>query len=172
MKRFFFAVRRGEIKPDEIYTLGELAELFSTFHPDMFRSILHIAHKGLDYEFLLDEEHYIYGNGRKDMILTKCEREVLILVGRGLTNREIAGKLYISLHAVSTFLYRASVKLGAHNRVDSVVFALKRGEISMGDIYLPNELIQALATLEAESIEKIAKLLEQESRQELVPVVS
>jgi len=166
----FFAIRRGEIRPDDLYSLNELAEICSTFNPDIFRKIPHLVHKYLKYGKLEDEQ--IIRNRRPNMTLTSCERDVLILAGRGVTNKEIADTLYISLHAVSTFLYRACIKLGAHNRADAVVFALKRGEISIGDIYLLDEWIQALATLKAESIEKIAQLLTRESGQVPVPTVS
>src|SRR4030042_857314 len=102
----FFAVRRGEMRPDEFYSLDELAQLFSTYHPDMFKRILHLVHKGHEY-LLDDEEKNIRMNGRKDKKLTKSEQDTLILVGRGLTNREIADTLFVSLYAVSTFIYRA-----------------------------------------------------------------
>jgi DNA-binding CsgD family transcriptional regulator len=169
----FFAVRRGEIRPNELYTLDELAELFSAFHPDMLRRVTHLVREDLEHGHLSGkDEQIIRTDRRKDTILTKCERDVLILVGRGLTNREIADTLYISINAVSTFLYRACTKLGTHKRVGALVLALKRGEISMGEIYSLNELVRALATLEAESIEKIAQLLTQKLGQEPVPAGS
>lgn len=168
-KAIYFAVVRGEIRPDEIYTLNEMAELFSAYHPDMLRMIMRIEHEDLErFCRSWDDKQIIYTMRIKDAVLTKSERDVLILVGRGLTNKEVADALYISINAVSTYLYRICTKLGAHNRVDAVVFALKRGEVRMGEIYPLRELLRALSTLEAESLEKIAQLLSKKPGQELV----
>jgi len=166
----YFAVIRGEISPDEIYGLDELAELFSAYHPDMLRMVMNVEHEDLErFCRSWDDKQIIYTMGIKDPVLTKSERDVLILVGRGLTNREIADALYISINAVSTYLYRICTKLGAHNRVDAVVFALKRGEIRMGEIYPLRELLRALSLLKVESLEKIAHLLSQKPGHEPVP---
>ena len=91
------------------------------------------------------------------------------LAGCGLTNREIADRLYISINAVRTFLYRACTKLGTRRRADAVVLAVQQGEIGASDIFSPNELIQILAPLGAGSLEKIAQLLNQKLGQEPIP---
>jgi LuxR family transcriptional regulator, maltose regulon positive regulatory protein len=49
-------------------------------------------------------------------LLTERELEVLRLVGTGLSNRQIAGKLFISLGTVKAHLYNISKKLNAANR--------------------------------------------------------
>jgi DNA-binding CsgD family transcriptional regulator len=48
--------------------------------------------------------------------LTDREREVLELAARGLANREIASRLYVSIRTVHTHLYRAYAKLGVSDR--------------------------------------------------------
>jgi DNA-binding CsgD family transcriptional regulator len=48
--------------------------------------------------------------------LTDREREVLELAARGLPNREIASRLYVSIRTVHTHLYRAYAKLGVSDR--------------------------------------------------------
>ena len=55
--------------------------------------------------------------------LTEREREVLVLVARGLTNDEIGEALSISSFTVKTHVNRAMVKLDAHDRAQLVVFA-------------------------------------------------
>lgn len=50
--------------------------------------------------------------------LTQREREIAALAARGLTNREIADKLVVSVRTVEGHLYRASIKLGTHSRRD------------------------------------------------------
>jgi RNA polymerase sigma factor (sigma-70 family) len=59
--------------------------------------------------------------------LTEREREVLVLVGEGLSNDDIAGRLAISRHTVKTHVNRAMAKLGAHDRAQLVVIAYESG---------------------------------------------
>jgi DNA-binding NarL/FixJ family response regulator len=49
--------------------------------------------------------------------LTEREREVAVAVGRGLSNAEIAGELYLSVPTVKAHVSRLFDKLGATNRV-------------------------------------------------------
>ncbi len=174
MEAVFFALIRKEIRLNDLYSLDELAEIFSAMCPDMFRKITQLVREEMEYIHLLGEDEFITKerDRRQNTILTQSEREVLVLAGRGLTNKAIADTLYISISAVRTFLYRASTKLGAHERMEAVLLALKRGEISLGDIFSFNELIQPIAPMGVESLEKIAQLLNHKLERELVPAVS
>src|ERR1700737_2992055 len=49
--------------------------------------------------------------------LTRREREVAILVGQGLTNREIAARLFISERTAESHVEQIRGKLGFHSRV-------------------------------------------------------
>jgi DNA-binding CsgD family transcriptional regulator len=49
-------------------------------------------------------------------LLTDREREVVELAARGLTNREIADRLFVSVRTVNTHLYRSYAKLGVNDR--------------------------------------------------------
>ncbi|WP_426514751.1 response regulator [Dactylosporangium sp. McL0621] len=65
--------------------------------------------------------------------LTERETEVLGLVGRGLTNKDIAAHLRLSQATVKTHVSRAMTKLGAHDRAQLVIVAyecelVRRGE--------------------------------------------
>ncbi len=55
--------------------------------------------------------------------LTEREREVLVMVARGLSNDQIGEALSISAFTVKTHVNRAMVKLDAHDRAQLVVFA-------------------------------------------------
>jgi DNA-binding NarL/FixJ family response regulator len=59
--------------------------------------------------------------------LTDREREVMVLVAYGLTNREIAERLVISPATAKTHVSRTMVKLHAHDRAQLVVLAYQTG---------------------------------------------
>ena len=65
-------------------------------------------------------------------MLTEREREVLILVAGGLSNEEIANRLFISPTTAKTHVSRAMVKLGARDRAQLVVFAYEFGLVRPG----------------------------------------
>ncbi|ABP56561.1 response regulator [Salinispora tropica] len=59
--------------------------------------------------------------------ITEREREVLTLVGRGLSNSEIADELRLSHATVKTYITRLLSKLGARDRVHLVIAAYEAG---------------------------------------------
>jgi DNA-binding NarL/FixJ family response regulator len=64
--------------------------------------------------------------------LTDREREVMVLVGEGLSNDEIAARLVISPATAKTHVSRTMVKLGARDRAQLVIYAYEAGLIRPG----------------------------------------
>ncbi|WP_433546210.1 response regulator [Streptomyces sp. CA-294286] len=62
--------------------------------------------------------------------ITDREREVLTLVGRGLSNTEIAAELFISVATAKTYLTRLLAKLHARDRVQLVILAYEAGLVA------------------------------------------
>jgi DNA-binding NarL/FixJ family response regulator len=65
-------------------------------------------------------------------VLTDREREVLTLVAGGLTNEEIAERLFLSPLTAKTHVSRVMGKLGARDRVQLVVLAYETGLVAPG----------------------------------------
>jgi len=64
---------------------------------------------------------------REDGLLTAREREVLVLLAEGRTNREIASSLSVTLATVKSHLVRVYAKLDASNRNEALGQAVARG---------------------------------------------
>ena len=64
--------------------------------------------------------------------LTDREREVLTLVGTGLSNDEIAARLFLSPLTAKTHVSRIMTKLGARDRAQLVVAAYESGLVVPG----------------------------------------
>lgn len=64
--------------------------------------------------------------------LTEREREVVGLVGSGLSNDEIAERLYLSPATAKTHVSRSMIKLGVRDRAQLVVFAYETGLVTRG----------------------------------------
>lgn len=62
--------------------------------------------------------------------ITEREREVLTLIGRGLSNGEIAERLFISAATAKAHVARLLAKLGARDRIQLVITAYEAGLVS------------------------------------------
>ncbi|MFI2240888.1 response regulator [Streptomyces chrestomyceticus] len=65
-------------------------------------------------------------------VLTEREREVMALVGLGMSNEEIARRLVVSPLTAKTHVSRTMVKLGARDRAQLVVLAYESGLVRPG----------------------------------------
>jgi two-component system, NarL family, response regulator LiaR len=64
---------------------------------------------------------------REDLSITRRELEVLELIAQGMSNREIAEKLYVSENTVKTHSSRVFDKLGARRRTQAVQLGKELG---------------------------------------------
>lgn len=97
------------------------------------------AHRGATYlspaasETLIDTAEEHTGPSDDGVELTNREREVLTLIGDGLTNKSIARKLDISVKTVERHRTSMMAKLDAHSIVELVRAAIRHGFIELED---------------------------------------
>lgn len=70
--------------------------------------------------------------------LTDREKEVIVEVARGLSNKEIADKLHLSFHTITTYRKNISAKLNIHSTAGLVIFAILHHLIEITNAKLPN----------------------------------
>jgi DNA-binding NarL/FixJ family response regulator len=66
--------------------------------------------------------------------LSEREREVMLLAAVGHTNREIARTLHLSEQTIHNYRANVMEKLGFHDRVELLKFAIRRGLIDVADL--------------------------------------
>ena len=102
-------------------------------------------------------------------LLTGRERDVLALAGRGLTNQEIADELFISTRTVKCTLHRACVRLGAHNRTQAVISAIRQGALHIMEMFSADDLAELLASLPPELMTNICRRVWQNNANNRLP---
>lgn len=66
--------------------------------------------------------------------LSERELDVLRLIARGLTNTDIAAKLFLSEGTVRNYVSQVLSKLGVSDRTQAAVIALRHGLVELGDL--------------------------------------
>ena len=80
---------------------------------------------------LVENQGHLMENGKPSSIevLTRREKQVLILIAKGTTNKAIAAELEISIHTVENHRAHLSEKLGLKNTASLVKYAIEKGLI-------------------------------------------
>lgn len=67
-------------------------------------------------------------------VLSQREKEIVVCVVKGMTNKEIAEKLYLSIHTVITHRRNISRKLQIHSAAGLTIYAIVNKLVSLGDV--------------------------------------
>jgi NarL family two-component system response regulator LiaR len=128
--KVFPAIRAGahgyllkDIQPNDlVQAVRESYQGKAQLHPDVIRRLM----KAVSNNAPAQEVKLTLVNN--DMqVLTEREREVLDLIARGLSNREIAEQMVISEKTVKTHVSNLLSKLGLGDRTRAAIWALKHG---------------------------------------------
>jgi DNA-binding NarL/FixJ family response regulator len=126
----------------EALRLGASGFLLKDIEPADLRQAIRVVHAGNALlspsvtRRVIDEfaSHTDVSRVERDRLrfLTEREREVVALVGAGLSNEEIAARLFLSPATAKTHVSRSMIKLGVRDRAQLVVFAYETGLVSRG----------------------------------------
>ena len=113
---------------------GARGYLLKTATMDTLSKAIRIAARG---GFYLDSEVASAVEGGDNFVpepVSVREREVLLLAARGLSGKEIAAKLFISERTVQTHLASIYDKLGAKNKTEAMLLAIKYGIVMIEEL--------------------------------------
>ena len=128
----FFLPRRS--KTTVLIDGGEDTGGISTTNHITIKASQEIIIEQLQQLFTSDSSAYTVGENSKD--LSSRETDVLQLIVKGITNKEIADKLNISLNTVLTHRKNITAKLGINTVSGLTFYAIMKGIISGDDIEL------------------------------------
>jgi DNA-binding NarL/FixJ family response regulator len=81
-------------------------------------------------QYLCYSSHEIINNNDNPVVVTSREIEILQLIAEGLTNAEMAEKLFLSVATVETHRKNVILKLNAKNTVSLIFIAIQKGYIN------------------------------------------
>lgn len=68
--------------------------------------------------------------------LSDCEKDIIKCVARGMSNKEIADKLFLSIHTVTTHRRNITAKLQIHSPAGLTIYAIMNNLVDISDINL------------------------------------
>ncbi|HEY8348196.1 MAG TPA: response regulator transcription factor [Symbiobacteriaceae bacterium] len=104
-------------------------------HPDVAKTVVDSIQEG-ERNGSGSSQHSHRESGMHPQLeqLTEREREVLTLIAQGLTNQQIAEKLFISIKTVQAHRANLMEKLDLHDAVELTKFAIKTGLVQLDDL--------------------------------------
>jgi DNA-binding NarL/FixJ family response regulator len=112
---------------------GAKGFLLKTAPFDQVRKAIFDVAKGT---FYLDPAVSLKESMKDPEELSGREKEVLLLAGQGMSGHEVATRLSITERTVQAHLASVYGKLGARNKTEAILIALKRGIILLDDLHL------------------------------------
>ena len=111
---------------------------------ELVKAIGAVARGGVYFEAALASKALArqMSSGKSDMgivELSEREKEVLVLLAWGYSNKEIAARLSLSVKTVETYKVRIGEKLGLRSRTEMVQYALRQGWLNETRPLLPRD---------------------------------
>ncbi|WP_018693568.1 response regulator [Algicola sagamiensis] len=97
---------------------------------DAFSELIHAVKEVSEHKTFISQKvasQLALSSSEPQSPLTHREKQIVQLIAEGLTNKEIAKKLFISVKTVDTHRFRAMKKLNIHHVVDLVKYAFSHG---------------------------------------------
>lgn len=67
-------------------------------------------------------------------VITDREKEIICCVAKGMSNKEIAEKLFLSIHTITTYRKNISAKLHIHSTAGLTIFAILHNLIDINEV--------------------------------------
>jgi DNA-binding CsgD family transcriptional regulator len=90
----------------------------------MFKGELWLSRKIMTDCIVKNSHRYSYPR-MEETCLTHREKQILLMIAAGLTNQEVADKVFISLHTVKAHLYNIFKKINVPNRLQAALWATR-----------------------------------------------
>ncbi|MFG3024350.1 response regulator [Streptomyces sp. NPDC048254] len=111
-----------DARPDELLAgIRAVADGDAVIAPALTRRLLH------EFSHLVPPPSGDPAENPRLSTLTEREREILVAIGKGWNNSEIASHFVVSESTVKTHVGRVLAKIGARDRVQAVIFAYDQG---------------------------------------------
>ena len=86
----------------------------------------------------VDDEDQAEADGRMEQLSAR-EKEIVACIAQGMSNKEIAASLNISIHTVTTHRRNISSKLSIHSPAGLTIFAIVNKLVKLSDLSIPRE---------------------------------
>lgn len=116
-----FILKQSSAKELEL-AIREVYKGGNYFSAELLRSVI-VEMQGIENEIIKEKKEFLK--------LTERETQILQLLCQGLTNQEIADKIFVSLRTVETSKYRLMQKTYASNNAGLIIWAIKNKIVSI-----------------------------------------